>query len=72
MKFLLPIIHLMSMYFKEVRMKNNISQNISSISSNADLELFRNRNEVRKRHGKFRYETNLKYKNKRKEVNKFS
>lgn len=50
-------------------MKDNISQNISS---SIDLELFRNRNEVRKRHGKFRYETNLKYKNKRKEASKFS
>lgn len=69
MKFPLPITSLMNMYFKEVRMKNNISQNISS---SIDLELFRNRNEVRKRHGKFRYETNLKYKNKRKEVSKFS
>lgn len=50
-------------------MKDNISQNISS---SIDLELFRNRNKIRKRHGKYRYETNLKYKNKRKEVSKFS
>lgn len=36
-----------------------------------DILIARTRQEVRKRHGKFRYENNRKYKNKRKEVKDF-
>lgn len=36
-----------------------------------DILIARTRQGVRKRHGKFRYENNRKYKNKRKEVKDF-